>query len=266
MIVEDLGSGVVLYKEAFEIDWEWAREFCHKTLEIERSAMYTPGIDPITGEEGYINKSKYFFKKNSLDVMPWRGSLIHQNEDSRVMQMIDSIEDAKDACLQDYLRKFPFAGKCIWWKIRGHIVAYPKGAFLGLHADIQTEYEYGKPHPADQLATRNVVSVVAYLNDSVDTEIELDGTNFTGGQHYFNHLNISHKPKKGEILFFPSNYVAAHEVKEITGGIRYSYLGWYCQGTPNRDVREAVVDPLVDPENARKSSNIYMTSGYRLES
>jgi hypothetical protein len=265
VIGKHLGGGVVLYEEAFSLDWEWVRNFCYATLAQERDAMYTPGVDPITGEDGYINKSNYFFKKDSIDVMPWRGSLIHQNSDKRVQETIDYLEDVKDSCLQDYLRKFPLAGKCIWWRIRGHIVAYPKGSFLGLHADIQTEYEYGKPHPKDQLATRNIVSTVAYINDCFDTEEENDGTGFTGGHHYFNYLDITIKPKKGSVIFFPSNYVAAHEVQPVTSGTRYSYLGWYCQGTPNNDVLENVIDPIANPEAARISSNIYMTTGYKLK-
>ena len=134
-----------------------------------------------------------------------------------------------------------------------------------MHSDVSTDYEYGKPHPVDQLATRNIVSVVAYLNDCVDSIEELDGTNFTGGHHYFQYLDIDYKPHKGDILFFPSNYMAAHEVQTITGGWRYSYLGWYCQGTPNRTVREYVVDPVEDPDQARISSNIYMTRGYSID-
>jgi hypothetical protein len=264
VIGNHLGGGVVLYKDAFNLDWDWMRNFCQDTLLEERKSMYAPGVDPITGEDGYINKSNYFFKKDSLDCMPWRGSLIHQNSDNRVQDTIDYLEEVKDECLQDYLHKFPLAGKCVWWRIRGHIVSYPKGSFLGLHADIQTEYEFGKPHPKDQLATRNVVSVVAYLNDCVDNEDDVDETNFTGGLHYFNYLDITIKPQKGSIILFPSNYVAAHEVQPITAGTRYSYLGWYCQGTPNPEVLENVVDPISQPEAARKSSNLYMPTGYKL--
>lgn len=264
MTGEHLGGGVVLFRNAFSIDWDWMRGFCQETLSKERSMMYTEGVDPITGKSGYINRSGYFFSKESVDEMPWRGSAIHQNTSSEILAVLDHIEDSRDKCLLDYLQLFPLAGKCIWWKIKSHIVAYPKGAFLGMHSDVSTDYEYGKPHPVDQLATRNSVSVVAYLNDCVDTEEELDGTNFTGGHHYFGYLGISYKPVKGDILFFPSNYVAAHEVQTITGGMRYSYLGWYCQGTPNPAVRENVVDPLVNPEAARVSTNVYMTHGYSI--
>lgn len=265
MIGKHLGGGVVIYEDAFSVDWEWMRSFCHETLQRERNAMYAPGIDPITGEDGYINRSGYFFKKDSIDEMPWRGSAIHQDTRQEVIDVLDSIERARDACLADYIRQFPLVGKCIWWKIKSHIVAYPKGSFLGMHSDVSTDYEYGKPHPVDQLATRNTLSVVAYLNDHVDSEDELDGTNFTGGLHKFEYLDIVHKPRKGGILFFPSNYMAAHEVQMVTGGWRYSYLGWYCQGTPNAAVREAVTDPVLNPEQAKISTNVYMTEGYSID-
>lgn len=264
MIGKHLGGGVVLYENAFEIDWDWMRSYCKTVLERERSEMYRQGVNPLTGEEGFINKSGYFFSSSSINVMPWRGSAIHQDTDPDVVQTLEYIESRRDECLLDYLRQFPVAGSCIWWKIKSHIVAYPKGSYLGTHADVSTFYEYGKPHPTDQIATRNTVSVVAYLNDCVDTEDELDGTNFTGGHHHFEYLNITHKPQKGQMLFFPSNYVAAHEVRPITGGWRYSYLGWYCHGTPNPAVNERVTDPVTHPEESKISTNVYMTHGYKL--
>lgn len=257
-----LGGGVVLFENVFSIDWDWMRSFCHQTLMEERERQYTPGVDPISDEPGYINRSGYFFSERSVQEMPWRGSMVHQNSDPRVVETLEYIEKIRDECLLEYLDFFPLAGKCIWWKIKSHIVAYPEGSYLGMHSDVSTDYEYGKPHPVDQLATRNTVSVVAYLNDQVETEDELDGTNFTGGLHHFCYLDITHRPRRGDMLFFPSNYVAAHEVQPVTKGWRYSYLGWYCQGTPNPAVREEVTDPVTNPDQAKISSNVYMISGY----
>lgn len=257
-----LGGGVVLFEKAFHIDWDWMRQFCHQTLMDEREKQYSPGVDPISGAKGYINRSGYFFNDRSVREMPWRGSMVHQNSDEKVIGVLEYIEGRRDECLLSYLDMFPLAGKCIWWKIKSHIVAYPEGSYLGMHSDVSTDYEYGKPHPVDQLATRNTVSVVAYLNDCVDDESQLDGSNFTGGLHHFCYLDITHKPQKGDMLFFPSNYMAAHEVQRVTGGWRYSYLGWYCQGTPNPAVREEVCDPGLNEEMAKWSTNVYMQSGY----
>lgn len=265
MIGEHLGGGVVLYRDAFEIDWQWMRGYCMDVLGRERSEMYRPGFDSITGRKGYINKSGYFFTEESLDTMPWRGSAIHQDASPEAIEVLNYIESRRDNCLLDYLQHFPIAGTCIWWKIKSHIVAYPQGSYLGAHADVSTSYEYGKPHPSDQIATRNTVSVVAYLNDSIESEDELDGSNYLGGHHHFTYLNITHKPKKGQILFFPSNYVAAHEVLPVISGWRYSYLGWYCHGTPNPAVNENVVDPILNPREAKISTNVYMVDGYKIK-
>ena len=259
--MKDLGSGVVLFEDRFTLDWEWMRAFCKETLASERDDMYTPGVDHITGVDGYINKSGYFFGKDEVDVMPWRGSAVHQDTRQDVIDALTIIEEARDACFAEYCDLFPLVLKCVWWKIKSHIVAYPPGSFLGMHSDISTDYKYGRPEPIDQLATRNVVSVVAYLNDCVDTEDELDGTNFTDGHHNFAYLDISYKPKKGDILFFPSNYMAAHEVQPVGAGMRYTYLGWYCQGTPNSAVRENVVDPAINPELAKWATNVYIQEG-----
>ena len=57
---------------------------------------------------------------------------------------------------------------------------------------------------------------------------------------------------------FPSNFIAAHEIKPITEGSRYSYLGWYAQGSPNTACNEFVADPIAQPELSRVSTNVYM--------
>jgi hypothetical protein len=57
---------------------------------------------------------------------------------------------------------------------------------------------------------------------------------------------------------FPSNYMAAHEILPVKSGKRYSYLGWYSQGTPNELVHEYVVDPIKNEDLASKATNVYM--------
>ena len=108
---------------------------------------------------------------------------------------------------------------------------------------------------SQELALRNVITSIVYLNSSGDGEFE-----FMGGEHVFNYLDIRYAPQAGDIIMFPSNYMAAHEVLPVTHGRRISYLGWYSQGTPNSIVGEDVCDPLVNPEGARMSTNVYMPS------
>jgi hypothetical protein len=255
---EHLGGGVVLFRNCIDLDWDWVQSKVEGFIEDEWNEMYKPGIDPETGQEIYVNRSGYFFGLDSINLMPKRASATHQRKDSDVMEFLKFMEDSKDKYLLKYLELFPLAFKCIWWKVKGHFLKYVKGVYLGTHSDVSADYIYGVWEPNEQLALRSMVTNLIYLNDHVDTEEELNGKNFTGGEHYFNYLDITYKPKKGDLLMFPSNYMGAHEVKMVSGGVRYSYLGWYSQGTPNPAVNESVTDPIKDPINALHDTNIYM--------
>jgi len=59
-----------------------------------------------------------------------------------------------------------------------------------------------------------IVSIVGVLNDD-----------YKGGEFVFNN-NYEVKLKTGDVLIFPSNFLYAHEVKEVTEGARYSYVSW----------------------------------------
>lgn len=80
--------------------------------------------------------------------------------------------------------------------------------------------KYGKtgylPEHQDQGVSSRVLSTVAYLND-----------NYVGGEIEFPHVGITIKPEAGSIIFFPSNFVFTHTVKEIKDGYRYSVPQWY---------------------------------------
>ena len=54
----------------------------------------------------------------------------------------------------------------------------------------------------------------------------------------FKYLDLDVKLNAGDLLMFPSNFVATHEVKEVTKGSRYSYLANFAQGSsaPDRNV------------------------------
>jgi len=58
-----------------------------------------------------------------------------------------------------------------------------------------------------------ILSFIGLLND-----------NYKGGEFLCRKKEI--KLKRGDILLFPSNFMYTHRVKEITKGIRYSFVGW----------------------------------------
>jgi hypothetical protein len=257
-IAQHLGGGVVVFKNAINLDWTKALEVSNNLIDLEWSEMYKDAVDPETGEAVYINKSGYFFAKNKINSMPKRAASIHYYENQQINELFNSLESIKDYYLLKYFELFPLAYKCVWWKVKGHLLKYEKNVYLGSHSDISADYIYGIHEPSDQLALRNVISSLVYFNSSVEEKEYVKGSNFIGGNHYFNYLDIEYKPNQGDIMMFPSNYVAAHEVRPVKEGSRFTYLGWYSQGTPNEKVHEYVADPNLDPSVAEKATNVYM--------
>lgn len=253
---DHLGSGVILFRNAISLDWIDIFKMSEELVQHDLSMMYELTVDPETGLPAYLNKSGYLFGKESIDAMPKRASTIHQNKNKNIKDIFNFIEESKDKYLLKYFERFPLAYNCVWWKVKGHIVSYGPNVYLGSHSDISAEYVYGVHQTSHELALRNVITSLVYLNSSVDNDP--DEYSYTDGHHYFNYLDIDIKPQAGDILMFPANYMAAHEVKPVGTGTRISYLGWYSQGTPNPAVNEDVCDPLKDPQIAEISTNLYM--------
>jgi hypothetical protein len=247
---EHLGGGVIVFRNAITFDFDWACQFAESAVKAERDGMYREAVDPESGEKGFLNKSGYFFKYEDTMVMPRRGASIHRDQRAEVKEFLEFLEKSRDRYLLKYLCEFPLAYKNIWWKVKGHLVAYSVengGRMLGPHSDTSADYAYGFEQPSDQLATRNTLTALIYFNDG-----------FSGGDHYFNYLDIRYTPNRGDIMMFPSNYMAAHEVELVTSGNRYSYLGWYAHGSPNQAVNEFIADPITQPDLAAISTNVYM--------
>jgi len=86
-------------------------------------------------------------------------------------------------------------------------VRYAVGTYMHQHYDhIQSIFD-GK------LKGIPIISIVGLLND-----------NFEGGEFMCRGKEI--KLAQGDILLFPSNFMFPHEVKEITKGIRHSFVSW----------------------------------------
>lgn len=258
--MEHLGGGVCLFRNAVSFDWDWAFNTAQRLVDEDMEGMYTPTIHPETGKPALMNKSGYIFSDENFRSMPGRCSTAHRRNEQDLAEFLHFLEQSKDRYLLQYFAKFPLAYKNVWWKVKGHIVKYGEQhrQYLGTHSDTSADYVYGFPHPSDQLATRNSVSCIVYLNDCSDGLSQIPVNSFSGGHHHFDFLEITYVPRKGDILMFPANYIASHEVKQVTRGERYSYLGWYSHGSPNQEFNEAIIDPTKDPELAKIGTNLYM--------
>lgn len=259
----EMGGGVCLFPKAIDCDWNFVYETSRGLVDRDAGDMYSETVHPETGKKALINRSGYIFDYETFLSMPSRCSSAHQNCSDEFREILEFWESSKDKYLLKYMLRYPLAYKNIWWKVKGHIVRYGSfngksrdNQYLGIHSDTSADYVYGYSHPSDQLATRNTLSCIVYINDC--EEPRTSEMAFSGGHHYFNELDIDYRPSKGDILMFPSNYIASHEVRQVTSGERYSYLGWYSHGSPNGDYNEHIADPATEPDTARVSTNVYL--------
>lgn len=75
-----------------------------------------------------------------------------------------------------------------------------KGTHFKIHADHGPAYV-------------TTVSVVAYVNDD-----------YLGGELYFPRFNLTLKPKKGDVMVFPSTYIYEHASNDMIEGTKYSIV------------------------------------------
>jgi hypothetical protein len=84
---------------------------------------------------------------------------------------------------------------------------------------------YYKPHSDSELFDKNTgkwnkvldrdYSLLLYLNDD-----------FEGGAVHFTHFNYTFKPRKGDLLIFPSHHLYLHEAQLVESGVRYVIVSW----------------------------------------
>ena len=99
------------------------------------------------------------------------------------------------ACLQDYESRYNIR---MDFMEAINYVRYNEGQHFNVHAD----------HGFSYICT---VSSVMYLNDDYD-----------GGELWFPYLDVTFKPKYGDIVLFPSTFIYSHASKPVTRGTKYA--------------------------------------------
>ncbi len=242
----DLGGGVVVFHDVMEVDLPLMSKWIDRNALAAHQQRWKYDID-INGVVYAKNEDGNKFSIEQVETVPVRVlEPVQDGTEEEIVEIIRGWEDSIYKTLIRYIDMFPLVVGTIWWRNRGHVLRYDTGKHLGLHNDNDTNYRAtgGERYvPYGQVGARQTVAVLLYINDCVDSVDELDGTNYSGGELYFPYLNISHKAKKGDIIIFPTNYVASHGVTEVTGGTRYAYLEFFSQGSPDINIRLEVAEP-----------------------
>lgn len=194
-----------------------------------------------------INRSGHRYsindiEKNASHIM----NFIDNNSPKELVDFFEECEKTFYNSLLRYMEIFPMILPNIWWRTLGHVLAYGPNSKMGIHNDNDVNYQVGF-EPDLQLATRNVVGVIIYLNSSVPSKKDIIKHEYNKGEIFFPYANAVHAPKAGDVLMFPSNYLGTHEINECVNGSRYAYIGYFAQGSshPERGVHITHLAPPV---------------------
>lgn len=121
------------------------------------------------------------------------------SEASKLLQGIwQDCYDAQNPAVQDYCQKFNIHNLRYWEAF--NYIRYGEGQHFQEHHDHGFSYNC-------------TVSLVTYLNDD-----------YEGGEIYFRLQGLDYKPKAGDTVLFPSNFMYPHTAKVVTKGIKYSLV------------------------------------------
>ena len=229
---EVLGPGVVVFRSALDVP-DFVCDHIDDCAEEAHKSRWTYE----TTEEGKtyaLNEDGFKYRPEDVPDTPVR--LLEPVNPQTPPEMRDYFVNCENViykCLLRYIDSYPMVVGSLWWKTRGHILRYGDTGRLGWHQDNDTNYRVTggvRYFPRGQVALRQTMGALAYFNDCVDEPSMLDGKNFCGGHLLFHYLGIDYKPQKGDIIFFPTNYVCTHGVSRMQGGVRYAYLTFFGQG------------------------------------
>jgi hypothetical protein len=241
---EDLGNGLVVFKNVFNVE-----KFVLSHIDDCAEEAHKGRWSYVVGEDGVqygINEDGFRYRMEDVPAAPVRLlAPVDENTQKEILDYFVYLEDTIYKCLIRYIDMFPLIVGSLWWKTRGHILRYHEQGILGWHQDNDTNYkvtEGVRYMPKGMVASRQTAGALAYFNDHVETAGELNGENFCGGTLKFPYLGIEYKPQKGDIIFFPTNYMCAHGVTKMEGGTRYAYLTFFGQGADDEAANIRIVE------------------------
>ena len=160
-------------------------------------------------------------KKHSwLQVVDTKNStqdkIIQKPDPARVTQKVEleelqeKINAAMGHAVVDKIE--PVIKQKIAWFENSTLLRYTTGGKYLRHADADL---YDREHKAFFKCMDRDFSMLLYLNDE-----------YTGGSINFTRFNYCYRPKKGDLLFFPSDHRYLHQAETVTSGVRYAVVSW----------------------------------------
>jgi hypothetical protein len=230
VVPRHLGNGIIVFNDVLDIDQDflipYLAELHEKVVEEEFTIIHGENNEKLYA----VNRSGHRYSIDDIYKVNRIMGFATNDKESETYKFFLSCEDAIYACLLRYVEQFPMILPSLWWKEQGHVAAYKPDSAMGFHSDNDVNYRPGEV-PDMQLATRHVVGALLYFNDSVDSVDQIQKYEYIGGELDFKYLDVTYKPKTGDVIMFPSNYMATHEVRPLHSGSRYVYISYFSHGS-----------------------------------
>ncbi len=228
---EHYTGGISVFRNVLDMSlWDEIYPWLMEQVDIAHANRWEYRTDE-NGETYALNEDDNKFTLEQLETSPIRVLYaINEETPSEFVDVFRDWEDTVYKCVLGYTDVYPYLQNCLWWRTRGHFMAYRKNSWLGPHADADTNYrsiDGVRYHPQTEFPSRQSISITACLNNG-------SGVDYDGGELYFPYFDTTLATNAGDIVIFPCNYMGLHELKHVTEGLRLAYLIAYGQGTDNR--------------------------------
>lgn len=188
--MDEIGQGIFVYHDVIPTD---CFERLEEVLNSERNSYQY--MDAMVGYgmkmPEYRDCVDFKFKKTDIE---------HDKSSSGIalQELWQDIYDQSLQPVKHYAHHFK-TGELRYWEAM-NFIKYNKGQHFQEHHDHGFSYNC-------------VVSLVGYPND-----------NYEGGELYFRLQNLTFKPKAGDLVVFPSNFMYPHRAMPVTNGTKYSIV------------------------------------------
>ena len=161
---------------------------------------------------------------------PYTDGLLNDYTDSYFDPDIETITDIKNKVSEEALKLYAEKVRAYDWSYHNSDKFFPSEMIVRRYNN-KSEFNYHYDDIVEEIfphwfvRRKNILTCNVYLND--DTEYE-------GGDLHFASCNLTFKPKIGDVIISPSNWMFFHKVNEITSGVRYSGTYWYYYGSDKK--------------------------------
>jgi hypothetical protein len=191
ILVENLALGINVYKNVFSLE-DSKRYINTLELNLSQGKQYNWSEAQVTNSTTPIKKAR-----DCVDFKYKQENLGPRNEsNAELIDLHQEIYEKLKYCIDDYAAYWGI--NVVYYEAFNFVKYEGKGSHFNIHADHGPAYNC-------------TVSAVVYINDD-----------YTGGELKFPRLdNLVYKPKVGDIVLCPSNYIYEHASLPIESGTKY---------------------------------------------